>query len=105
MYKLEKRDREFDQRLAKISDEISKEDPLLFKELEKTIQKIFSELPPDQQAIFKFSREHKMKYQEIADHLDISVKTVEKKISKSLSQLRLGLNDALTLALIFSILS
>lgn len=45
-------------------------------------------LPPRCSEIFKLSRLEGLKYQEIADHLEISVKTVEVQMGKALRVLR-----------------
>jgi len=50
-------------------------------------------LPPRCQEIFRLSRFEGLKYQEIADHLDISVKTVEVQMGKALKVLRENLKD------------
>ncbi len=50
-------------------------------------------LPPRCSEIFKLSRFDGLKYQEIADHLEISVKTVEVQMGKALKVLRETLKD------------
>lgn len=50
-------------------------------------------LPPRCQEIFKLSRLEGLKYQEIADHLEISVKTVEVQMGKALKVLREALKN------------
>lgn len=50
-------------------------------------------LPPRCSEIFKLSRFEGLKYQEIADHLGISVKTVEVQMGKALKVLRENLDD------------
>ena len=50
-------------------------------------------LPPRCSEIFKLSRFEGLKYQEIADHLGISVKTVEVQMGKALKVLRETLGD------------
>lgn len=50
-------------------------------------------LPPRCKEIFKLSRFEGLKYQEIADHLEISVKTVEVQMGKALKVLRNALKD------------
>ncbi|MEQ8470423.1 MAG: RNA polymerase sigma-70 factor [Marinoscillum sp.] len=59
-------------------------------------QRIFDEinaLPPRCSEIFKLSRYEGLKYQEIADHLNISIKTVEVQMGKALKTLREKLKD------------
>lgn len=50
-------------------------------------------LPPRCSEIFKLSRFDGLKYQEIADHLQISIKTVEVQVGKALKLLREKLKD------------
>ena len=52
-------------------------------------------LPPRCSEIFKLSRYEGLKYQEIADHLEISVKTVEVQMGKALKTLRTNLKDVM----------
>ncbi len=59
-------------------------------------ERIFEEvdkLPPRCSEIFKLSRFEGLKYQEIAEHLNISVKTVEVQMGKALKVLRDKLKD------------
>ena len=51
------------------------------------------QLPPRCAEIFKLSRFEGLKYQEIADHLEISIKTVEVQMGKALKVLREKLQD------------
>jgi RNA polymerase sigma-70 factor (family 1) len=91
----EKTDQQFFNRLALITRDILFEDPLLFKELETLYQQLIHALPPDEQEIFRLHRDSGLTYKQIAEQKNISVKTVEKKMSRSLRELRFGLDDAL----------
>jgi RNA polymerase sigma-70 factor (ECF subfamily) len=64
------------------------EERLALKELEAKISKSLNELSPKCRAVFVLSRYEGMKYREIADHLDISVKTVENHMGKALAHMR-----------------
>ncbi|MBK7407860.1 MAG: RNA polymerase sigma-70 factor [Saprospirales bacterium] len=57
-------------------------------ELQDHIDKAINQLPPRCQKVFKLSRYEEMSYQEIADDMDISVKTVENQMVKALKLLR-----------------
>ena len=70
------------------------------KELEGRIKEAIEELPEKCRQIFKLSRFESLKYQEIADKLQISVKTVETQMSKALQHMRNSLVDYLTVLLI-----
>ncbi|MBO9204163.1 sigma-70 family RNA polymerase sigma factor [Niastella sp. MAH-29] len=91
----EKTDQDFFNRLALITKDILIEDPVLFKEVETTYQQLIHTLPPDEQEIFLLHRDSGLTYKQIAEQKNISVKTVEKKMSRSLRELRFGLDDAL----------
>ena len=58
------------------------------KELSRQIQEAIAELPEKCREVFRLNRFEQMKYQQIADHLQISVKTVETQMSKALAHLR-----------------
>ncbi len=58
------------------------------QELIKLIYDEIENLPPRCSEIFKLSRFEGLKYQEIAEHLDISIKTVEVQMGKALRVLR-----------------
>ena len=61
---------------------------------------VLNELPEQCRTVFQLSRFEDMKYKEIADKLDISVKTVENHMGKALKLLRTKLVDFLPLLLI-----
>lgn len=58
------------------------------KDLEQLIDRAIDQLPERCRLVFVLSRFHEMSYQQIADELDISIKTVENQISKALKYLR-----------------
>ncbi|MBX9851529.1 MAG: RNA polymerase sigma-70 factor [Cytophagaceae bacterium] len=58
------------------------------KEFEERIDRALDKLPPKCKAIFVLSRFEGMKYQEIANHLDVSLKTVENQMGIALQKLR-----------------
>lgn len=62
-------------------------------DLEIKIENAISSLPPQCQRIFRMSRFEGLKYQEIADNIGISVKTVEVQMGKALRLLRERLRD------------
>ena len=66
--------------------------PYLYQELEREIQRITDSLPQRCREVFILSRFQGMKNREIAERLNISVKTVEKHIGAALSQLRIRLS-------------
>jgi RNA polymerase sigma-19 factor, ECF subfamily len=73
---------------------------MMRKELENKFREALNELPEQCRTIFQLSRFEDMKYKEIAEKLDISVKTVENHMGKALKLLRTKLVDFLPLLLI-----
>lgn len=57
-------------------------------ELQLRVKASIDKLPPKCKAIFILSRYEGMKYRQIAEHLDISVKTVENQMGTALARLR-----------------
>jgi RNA polymerase sigma-70 factor, ECF subfamily len=76
-------------------------DKLIENELKKRIQSSIDELPPRCREVFVLSRYENLKYMEIADRLQISVKTVETQMSKALQHLRIRLEEFLPILMIF----
>ena len=66
---------------------------LQFEELKILIKSVIERMPEGISKAFILSRYEGMKYKEIAQHLNISVKTVEARISKALVLLRKALDD------------
>lgn len=73
---------------------------VLLGELEQQLNRAMSELPEQCRTIFQMSRFEELKYQEIADRLGLSIKTVENQMGKALKQLRLKLIDFLPLIIL-----
>lgn len=69
-------------------------------ELNDKIQKAINALPTERQRIFRMSRFEDLKYKEIAEKLDISVKTVENQMGKALKFLRDELAEYLPLLIL-----
>jgi RNA polymerase sigma-70 factor (ECF subfamily) len=66
----------------------SAEDDLLGVELERAVRNAIDRLSENCREVFQLSRESGLKYGEIATTLEISVKTVEKRMGQALSELR-----------------
>jgi RNA polymerase sigma-70 factor (ECF subfamily) len=69
-------------------------------ELKLKIDLSIAELPEKCREIFILNRYENLKYQEIADKLEISVKTVETQMSKALQHMRIRLAEFITVFLI-----
>lgn len=70
-------------------------------ELEIKISEAMKALPEQCRLVFQLSRFEELKYQEIADQLKISVKTVENHMGKALKIMREQLKEYLPLFLLF----
>lgn len=73
--------------------EIHDHDYFIEVDLAKKIQESIESLPEKRRQIFKLSREEGLKYKEIAEKLNLSVKTVEAQMGLALKQLREKLKD------------
>ena len=69
------------------------EDHLGVEELKEKIAEAMAQLPEKCRLVFEMSRYRSMKYRDIAEELDVSVKTVEAHMSKALKALRSNLED------------
>ena len=72
-------------------DAVSTSDALEMSELNAIVDRTLSELPERCCKVFKLSRFEGLKYQEIAESLSISVKTVEADMGKALQHFRKNL--------------
>jgi len=72
--------------------EITPEDEFQFNELQNIYSIALSNLPEKQRVVFMMSRMEELKYHEIAERLEISVKAVEKRMKHALEFLRKALN-------------
>ena len=79
--------------LESASHEISPEQYFIEVDLVKRIEASIEALPPKRKEIFRLSREQGMKYRDIAETLNISVKTVEAQMGLALKHLRDELKD------------
>jgi RNA polymerase sigma-70 factor (ECF subfamily) len=75
-------------------------DQVVALELEIKIEAIIEKLPPERKKIFKMSRHDGLKYKEIAEKLNLSVKTIEVQMSKALKYLREHLSEYLSVLII-----
>jgi len=85
-------------------DERGEENEIEAAELSDRIENAIAELPVERQRIFRMSRFEELKYKEIAEKLNISVKTVENQMGKALKHLRQALADVLPIILWFWII-
>lgn len=81
------------------SDNASKK--VMLSDLEQQLNIALSELPEQCRTIFQMSRFEELKYQEIADRLGLSIKTIENQMGKALKILRIKLVDYLPFFIVF----
>jgi RNA polymerase sigma-70 factor (ECF subfamily) len=79
---------------------LTEENPVETLELQNKIEEAVDGLPPERKKIFLMSRYEGMKYKDIAQHLGISVKTVEAQMGKALKSLRENLADYLVVTIL-----
>ena len=89
-----------DERLHQFTQTILQDDTLQYKELKAMLKSILIALPADQRELFLLNREQGLTYKQIAELKNISVKTVEKKMSLALKALRPNLDKAFLLFVI-----
>lgn len=69
-------------------------------DLEKQVNLGLKQLPEKCRSIFVMSRYERMKYKEIAEMLEISIKTVENQMGKALKMMRVHLSEFISILLI-----
>jgi len=85
---------------AQMSDSNTAEDRFLHSELEQNIRSAIDGLPPKCRMVFQLSRYEELSYQEIADQMEISIKTVENQMGKALKILRQELKSYLQILML-----
>ncbi len=70
-------------------------------DLETKVNDAINKLPEKCAEVFKLSRFEEMKYKDIGEKLNISIKTVEAQISKALKYLREELKEYITILILF----
>jgi len=75
-------------------------DPTGISDLETKVNNAIDKLPEKCAEVFKLSRFEEMKYKDIGEKLNISVKTVEAQISKALKHLRQELKEYITVLIL-----
>ena len=73
-------------------DNESPEYKLLQKEFKEKLESVLASIPEGNREVFLMNRIEGMKYSEIAERLELSVKAVEKRMSKALKIIREQLN-------------
>lgn len=90
-YRKEKRSFNFFKHYQPESEARSPEEEMVFVQLQQRYGKVLSEMPEKQRTVFLMSRVDGLKYAEIAEMNDISVKAVEKRMKNALEFLHVNL--------------
>lgn len=80
-------------------------DSYVMNELESNFRLALDKIPPQSKRVFELSRFEGLKYLQIAEEMNISVRTVEVHMTKALKILREELADYLTIMLVITIMS
>lgn len=89
--------------LKATQEQASQVDLVQANELDEKIQLAVANMPEQCAKIFKMSRFEQLRYQEIADQLGLSIKTIENQMGKALRIIREELKDYLPLLILFLI--
>lgn len=76
---------------------------IVAKELEAKIAEALTQLPEQCRTIFQMSRFEDLKYREIAEKMQLSIKTIENQMGKALKIMRLQLSEYLMLLFVMSL--
>jgi RNA polymerase sigma-70 factor, ECF subfamily len=76
------------------------QDTMVQADISRNIREAIGELPEKCREIFLLSREENLKYQQIADKLNISIKTVETQMSKALQHMRMRLKEYIVILIL-----
>ncbi len=74
------------------------------KEIRQAIENAINDLPEQCRIIFRMSKFDLLKYQQIADQLGLSVKTVENQMGKALKHMRIRLSEYLPALIVYLVL-
>jgi RNA polymerase sigma-70 factor (ECF subfamily) len=77
------------------------EDELNFQELIKAYDAALKTMPEKQRIVFLMNRVDELKYKEIANHLGLSAKAIEKRMSQALDHLKSRLKDKISGLILF----
>lgn len=90
-YRKEKRSFDFFKHYQFDEQDHSPEELLAFEQLKTNYKKALDGMPENQRTVFLMSRVENLKYAEIATMVGVSVKAVEKRMTKALDYLRVSL--------------
>jgi len=97
----EKKYKEYLQSLQQIEDAPDIIEEIHYNELSANVQKLLNQVTPRQREVFQLSREEGLTHEEIAKKLDISVNTVKKHMTNTLTFLKSNIDSSLMINLLF----
>jgi RNA polymerase sigma-70 factor (family 1) len=83
--------------LSKEAGNSEEGDPVLYNELRRKLRQLVDQLPEQQRAVYRLSKEEGLKQEEIARQLNISLNTVKTHLSRSMAFIRSGLGSSLVI--------
>ncbi|SHJ43053.1 RNA polymerase sigma-70 factor, ECF subfamily [Tangfeifania diversioriginum] len=89
------------QSIQKATQTTDSTDELYFNELNDKLKSLLNELSPRQKEIYLLSREEGLTHEQISKKLNVSVNTVKKHMSNTVSFLKLHLNNGLFISVLF----
>ena len=90
--------------LGKATINFNLDESIEFGDLLDNVNEIVKDLPPRKSEIYQLSRVHQLSYSEIAERLNISVKTVENSINFSLNFIKKRLGEDSLLIILYAAL-
>ena len=78
--------------VSSVNTQNETEEKILHAELERVQQAALTELPPKRKIIYQMIREEGMTYKQVAEQLNISVKTVESQMTEAIKHFRAKLS-------------
>jgi RNA polymerase sigma-70 factor (family 1) len=87
--------------LSKTEYEDCTEDTVVYNDYQHILSKAVNQLPPQQRLVYSLSRDEGLKYDEIANQLNLSKNTVKAHLKKALSTLRIVFSNYLLLSFVF----
>jgi len=85
------------------NNSLTPEDEINFQELTIAYDAALKSMPEKQRTVFLMSRVDELKYKEIADHLDLSIKAIEKRMTQALGHLKIQMKDKIVGLILFFI--
>lgn len=87
-YRRQKVELKFQKTIDTNQIDFSPEDDYQFEELKAKYEKALSDLPEKQRIVFLMSRNDELKYSEIAERLNLSIKAIEKRMTTAIAFLK-----------------